>query len=248
MATWGKYTYGIIKSMDNKKFDYSGLGVGIENNPVYQLTYKAITAIVSDAPIKYYEPDEEHAMTHRKIVDDIIKNCIILPAAFGSILKGVGDISNIMRKQYGIWYDLLKRMDGKREYGLKIFWDKDKIQKEIEETNDTAKELSEKLKEKEDPRLKIQLKLLLEDELISRGNKCVTEIHEELKGYSTASKSNDLVGERMIFNGAFLVKNDLEGEFSKKIDEVEGRYPYLEIKSVGPCAPYNFATVRLKVR
>ena len=248
MAKQGKYTYGIIKSLDSKKFDYSGLGIGIEDNPVYPLTYKAITAIVSDAPIKYYEPDDEHAMTHRRVVDDIVKGCIILPAAFGSVLKSVGDITNIMRRQYGIWNSLLKRMDGKREYGVKIFWDKDKVQEEIQETNEAARELTEQLKEKDDPRAKVQLKILLQDELITRGNKYVTDIHEQLKEYSTASKSNDLVGKRMIFNGAFLVKNDLEGKFVKKIDEIEKLCPALEIRAIGPCAPYNFATVRLRFR
>jgi len=248
MAKQGKYTYGIIKSLDSKKFDYSGLGIGIENNPVYPLTYKAITAIVSDAPIKYYEPDDEHAMAHREVVDEIIKNCIILPAAFGSVLKSVGDIKNIMRRQYGIWNGLLKKMDGRREYGMKIFWDKDRIQEEIQETNEAARELTEKLKEKEDPRLRVQLKILLQDELITRGNKYVEDIHEQLKEYSTASKSNDLIGKKMIFNGAFLVKNDLDEEFVKKIDELEKLYPALEIRVIGPCAPYNFATVRLKVR
>jgi len=248
MAKQGKYTYGIIKSMNAKRFDYSGLGTGIGNNPVYPLTYKAITAIVSDAPIKYYEPDDEHAMAHRRVVDDIVKECIILPASFGSILKSVGDIKNIMRRQYGIWNGLLKKMDGKREYGVKVFWDKDRIQEEIQESNEAARELTEKLKEKEDPRTKVQLKILLQDELITRGNKYVEDIHGQLKVYSTASRSSDLIGKKMIFNGAFLVKKDLEGEFAKKIDELETLYPALEVKAIGPCAPYNFATVRLKVR
>ncbi len=248
MPKQGKYVYGIIKSKDGRKFDYSGLERGIEKAPVYSLTYKAITAIVSDAPIKHYQPDEDYALPHRKVVDEIIKNCIILPAAFGSILRSVGDIKNIMKRQYGIWNGLLTKMDGKREYGVKIFWNKDLILKEIEETNEAAKELKKELKKKETPRLKIQLKILLEDELITLGNKCVNEIHEELKNYSTASKSNDLIGKKMIFNGAFLVKNELEKEFWKKMEEIEKKYPHLDIKWIGPCAPYNFATVRLKVR
>lgn len=248
MTKQGKYVYGIIKSIDNRKFDYTKIGAGIENNPIYSLTYKAITAIVSDAPIKYYEPDEEHAMVHRSVVDEIIKRCIILPASFGSVLRSVGDIMQIIRQQYGIWYDLLKKMDGKREYGLKIFWDKETIQKEIEETNKVAKELKEQLMKEEIPRLKIQLKLLLENELITMGNKYVEDIHEELKNYSIASKSNDLIGNKMIFNGAFLIKNEIEGEFNRKLEEIEKGHPNLEIKWIGPCAPYNFATVRLKFR
>ncbi len=248
MVKQGKYVYGIIKSKDGRKFDYPGIGTGIEGNPVYPLTYKAISAIVSDAPIRYYEPDDEHAMPHRKVVDEIIKDCIILPAAFGSILKSVGDIQNIMRRQYGIWNNLLTRMDGKREYGLKIFWNKEAIQKEIEETNEAAKELKGELKKKEDHRLKIHLKLLLRDELITTGNKYVNDIHEELKNYSTASKSNDLIGQKMIFNGAFLVENEREREFNEKLRGIEREYPNLKINWIGPCAPYNFATIRLKFR
>lgn len=248
MAKEGKYIYGVIKSKDHTKFDYTGLGVGVEGNPVYPLTYKAITAIVSDAPVKYYEPDEEHAMPHRKVVDEVIKECTILPAAFGSMLKSVGDIKNIMRRQYGVWNDLLKKMDGKREYDVKVFWDKEAVQKEIEETNEEVKKLKAELEENGTPRAKIQLKILLEDELIQRGNECVLDIHDQLKVYGTASKSKDLVGKKMIFNGAFLVKNEEEENFRKKIEELERKYPSLEIKAIGPCAPYEFATVRLKVR
>lgn len=248
MAKEGKYIYGIIKSTDAKKFDYPGFGGGIEGNEVYPLTYKAITAIVSDAPAKYYEPDEEHAMPHRKVVDDIIKTCTILPAAFGSMLKSVGDIKNIMRRQYGIWNDLLKKMDGKREYDVKVFWDREAIQKDIEESNEEVKRLKTELEGNGSPRAKIQLDLLLKDELIQKGNECVLDIHNQLKAYGTASKSKDLVGKKMIFNGAFLVKSEEEEKFCKEVEELEKKYPSLEIRAIGPCAPYEFATVRLRVR
>lgn len=248
MVKEGKYIYGIIGSKDSGKFDYKGFGVGIESNPVYPLTYKAITAVVSDAPIKYYEPDEEHAMPHRKVVDEIIKKCTILPAAFGSMLKSIGDIKNIMRRQYGIWNDLLKKMDGKREYDVKVFWDREAVLKEIEETDEDVKKLKEELRKEDTPRTRIHLKMLLEDKLIQRGNECVLNIHDQLKVYATASKSKDLIGKKMIFNGAFLVKIAEEEKFCKKIDELEEKYSNLEIKAIGPCAPYEFATVRLRIR
>ena len=244
----GKYIYGIIKSKDSGKFSYNCFGKGIVDAPVYSLTYKSITAIVSDAPIKYYEPDEEHALPHRRVVDDIVKKCIILPAAFGSMLKSIGDIQNLLRREYGIWNDLLKKMDGKREYDTKVFWDKDAVLKDIEETKEQVKKLKAELENTGTPRAKIQLRLLLEDEILQRGKEFVLDIHDQLKAYSTASKSKDLVGKRMIFNGVFLVKIEEEENFRNKIDELERKYPRLEIKAIGPCAPYEFATIRLKVR
>lgn len=248
MTKQGKYIYGIIKSTDGKKFDYKGFGLGIENNPVYSLTYKAVAAIVSDTPVEYYEPDEEHAMPHRKVVDDIIKTCIILPAAFGSMLRSVGDIKSVLRRQYGIWNDLLKKMDGRREYDVKVFWDREAVLKGIEETDEDVKKLKEELRKEDTPRTRIHLKMLLEDKLIQRGNECVLNIHDQLKVYATASKSKDLIGKKMIFNGAFLVKIEEEENFCKKVEELEKKYPYLEVRAIGPCAPYEFATVRLRIR
>ena len=74
------------------------------------------------------------------------------------------------------------------------------------------------------------------------------DIHEALKPVAVASRSNKVIGDRMILNAAFLVERTQERAFDDKVKEVSRRYEdLLMFKYTGPWPPYNFVNIKLKL-
>src|SRR2546428_384732 len=76
----------------------------------------------------------------------------------------------------------------------------------------------------------------------------VREIYDELQGAAIASRSNKVIGDKMIMNAAFLVARDKQDQFDQKVHEIGKRYEgRLSFKYTGPWPPYNFVTIRLQL-
>jgi len=65
---------------------------------------------------------------------------------------------------------------------------------------------------------------------------------------SVASRSNKVIGDRMIMNAAFLVNRSAEKAFDEGVKELSRRYEHLlAFKYTGPWPPYNFVNIKLKL-
>jgi hypothetical protein len=94
----------------------------------------------------------------------------------------------------------------------------------------------------------MQLGRLVEAAMEERGNRYVSEVHEALKQVSVASRSNKVIGDRMILNAAFLVDRKDEKAFDDAVKEIGRRYEdLLTFKYTGPWPPYNFVNIKLKL-
>ena len=88
----------------------------------------------------------------------------------------------------------------------------------------------------------------MEQALAEKSEAYVREIYEELAESVIASRSNKVIGDRMIMNAAFLVARDKASLFDKKVQEIGKRFEgKLSFKYTGPWPPYNFVTIRLKL-
>ena len=76
----------------------------------------------------------------------------------------------------------------------------------------------------------------------------VRDIYEVLQGAAIASRSNKVIGDKMIMNAAFLVARDKQDRFDQTVHEIGKRYEgKLSFKYTGPWPPYNFVTIRLQL-
>ena len=88
---------------------------------------------------------------------------------------------------------------------------------------------------------------LVDGALEARTERYVSEIFEQLRAVSVASRANKPIGDKMIMNAAFLVARENEQEFDAKVKEIGARYENLTFKYTGPWPPYNFVNIRLKL-
>src|SRR4051812_10055965 len=64
-AEAGVYVYCIIESNEPRTF--GKIGIGGRGDEVYTVHYEGLAAVVSQTPLKVYDPTRENALTHEHV-------------------------------------------------------------------------------------------------------------------------------------------------------------------------------------
>jgi len=245
----GKYVYCIIET--DERLNLGPLGIGEGENPVYTVHYRDLAAVVSDTPVKLYDPTREHLLAHELVNDTVIRDHTVIPMSFGTIFRTDADVVELLRSTGTAFSDVLRAIRGKIELGLKVVWDRDRVVSELEAEDDAIRGLKDEITSSMKGSTyfaRVQLGRLVEAALEQRANELVSDIYAELRPLSVASQSNKLIGDSMILNGAFLVERSREDEFDQGVKKLSNRYAgVLSFKYTGPWPPYNFVNIKLKL-
>jgi Mg2+ and Co2+ transporter CorA len=245
----GKYVYCIIKSPKAREFGQIGIGEGTNN--VYTVHFGQLAAVVSDTPIRIYDPTRENVLAHEFVNETVMREYTVIPMSFGTLFRTEEDIVELLKSTYQAFDDVLEKMKDKIEFGLKVLWDREKVISTIEEENEEIGRLKDEINRNAQSSTyfaRMQLGRLVEAALEEAGNRYVRDIHETLKPAAVASRSNKPIGDRMILNAAFLVDRDLEKAFDEAVKHISHRYEdLLTFKYTGPWPPYNFVNIKLKL-
>jgi len=121
----GKYIYCII-AIDNCEFlNFGPLGIGGRNDELYTISYKTIAAVVSNSPIKKYPVAREYLIPHERAIEEVMKAYTVLPVRFATTAEDEKKVKTILEKDYDKILDLLEKMKGKIELGLKAIFKED---------------------------------------------------------------------------------------------------------------------------
>jgi len=248
----GKYIYGIIRNSD--PIDYGPIGMGKRADRVYGVSYNGITAIVSASPIIIYEARRINMITHEKVLEEMMKQFTVLPVRFSTISEHDDDagILRIIEKDYKKFDEMLTKMEGKKELGLKILAKEAEIYESIIEKYDNIKSLRGKLMNL--PADKTHYQRVKIGEMVAEALKKETENYKDtiiaaLNPLSADVKINDNYGEMMILNAAFLIKNESEPAFDKVVNDLSEKYsPYMTFKYVGTLPLYNFVNLVINTK
>jgi hypothetical protein len=243
----GKYVYCIIKSA--QRLNFGPLGIGLEPAEVYTIHLRDIAAVVSNTPIVVQDPTRDNVLAHQRVNETVMQHHTVIPMSFGTVFKTDHDIMELLRSAYDAFSDVLSKMQGKVEFGLKVLWDRDQIIREIEEEEEDIRRLKGEISSQKGSTYfaRMQYGRLIDAALQARSEHYVTGIFHALRDVSVASRSNKPIGDRMIMNAAFLVARDTENAFDARVKEIGSRYDKLTFKYTGPWPPYNFVNIRLKL-
>lgn len=248
----GKYIYGIIRHSD--PLDYGPIGMGKRADLVYGINFKDITAIVSNSPIIEYEVRRINMITHERVLEEAMKQFTVLPVRFSTISEHNDDsgILRILEKDYKKFDDLLTKMEGKKELGLKVLTKEAMIYESIIEKYDEIRLLRGKLMNLPDDKTHYQRMKI--GEMVAEALKKETENYKNsildiLNPLSVDVKINDSYGDIMIINVAFLVKNLAESAFDKAVNDLEEKFGrFMTFKYVGTLPLYNFVTLVINTK
>ncbi len=245
----GKYVYCIIKSSEPR--DFGRIGIGEGDNQVYTVHHEDLAAVVSDTPIRIYDPTRENVLAHEFVNETVMRERTVIPMSFGTLFRTEDDIIELIKSTYHAFDDVLQKMEDKIEFGLKVLWDRDRVIETLEEENEEIARLKDEIDRNAQSSTyfaRMQLGRLVESALEDAGNRYVRDIHESLKPAAVASRSNKPIGDRMILNAAFLVERDREKAFDERVKEVSRKYEEaLSFRYTGPWPPYNFVNIKLKL-
>jgi hypothetical protein len=243
----GKYVYCIIKS--ERPLRFGPLGLGVEPSEVHTVLYRDIAAVVSNTPMVVQDPTRDNVLAHQRVNETVMQQHTVIPMSFGTVFKTDDDIIELLRSAYDAFSDVLSKMLGKFEFGLKVLWDRDQIIREIEGEDEDIRRLKGEISSQKGSTYfaRMQYGRLIDAALQAHSERYVAEIFQALRDVSVASRSNKPIGDRMIMNAAFLVTREAEQAFDARVKEIGLRFEKLTFKYTGPWPPYNFVNIRLKL-
>jgi hypothetical protein len=244
----GKYVYCIVRSERQRDFGTIGIGGG---QRVYTVAYNDLAAVVSDTPIVIYDPTRDNVLAHEFVNETVMKEFTVIPMSFGTVFRSEDDVTELLRSTYQAFSDVLDKMQGKIEFGLKVLWDREKVIANLERENDEIRRLKDEISRHTTTSTyfaRMQLGRLIDSALEEMSARYVADIHDALKRAAVASRSNKPIGDRMILNAAFLVDRSQEQGFDERVKETSRKYEdVLSFKYSGPWPPYNFVNIKLKL-
>jgi hypothetical protein len=151
----------------------------------------------------------------------------------------------------------LSQLEGRREWGVKVFVDPDCLAAALIDVSEAAAPEGEAIKEGRARSAGAAYMAArgrerkASERLQEFGDSAVHEIHAELEAVADKARANPLQrpelhgrNEQMRLNGAYLVRRDREKELAQVADALRARWSAsgVHLELTGPWPPYNFVS------
>lgn len=247
MSSECQYIYGIIRESEAGSFTVSG----VADARVYTVKHQGVAAVVSDIGLKEIDPTRKNVLAHTLVQEALLKNYTLLPMGFGVIADSRDDVSKLLERNYQGLLDELKRLEGKVEVELKIFWNQEAVIKELQSGGEELIRLMAKVHSApsalEARQLLVEAGKSVENIILDWKAKYADRVYSTLKGLSLDARLNNPVGIKNILNASFLIEKTGESYFLKEVYKLNSQYQgKFDFKYVAPLAPYNFVNMKLE--
>lgn len=224
---------------------------GLHNGPVRALTYRDLTAVVSDLPCPELKPSRELVIAHERVIAQLMREHPVIPMRFGITTGRESQIEMMLVDNYALLKRTLAQVRDHVELGLKVLWRREAYAPDIGGSDLRLRHRKTDLANKyaaipyDEACL---LGQLVAEVANHKRQEYQKRIYEPLQELAAAAALNDILTERMVFNAAFLVfKNNLTA-FDQLVHELCVRYAdILEFRYSGPWPPYNFCLLPIKL-
>lgn len=244
MAHEGKYLYAIIK--EHRPREFGRMGIGERNDEVYTVSYKDLSCIISNSPLRKYPVNRENCLAHQKVLEKVMEEYTSLPVRYGVIAENSDLITEkLLKEYYEILTEQLDRIKGKTELGLKVIWNEMQvIYQELISENEELRKFRDVIRETATHDQKIRLGKMVEEALQAKKENEQKIILTPLRELASDSKDNFLMGEWMVINSVFLVDESKIEEFDRQVSQLAEKHSgRSKFKYFGPVPPYNFVNV-----
>jgi len=263
----GCYVYGITRADGDCPLDDTR-GMGVEGSgPVYAVACRDISAIASNVSLDEFgeealksnlsDPEwlAEKAQAHHRVLVALGACRSVAPMRLFTICLSEQRIRAMLIENHDRFLDVLARLDGTQEWGIKLYSRGDELRESLPELSDAVRSLQADLDGRTGGAAYFRGKKLEEtaaSEMERIRDEVVDESYARLARHAAgsavcSSTSREATGrpDDMILNAAYLVSRDrLEG-FRAELDALCARNVPLGFayELSGPWPPYNFAQV-----
>ena len=249
MAELGKYLYCIIPCSENRTFDADVIGDG--DGVVHTVPHNGLAAVVSDSRVRQYESTRRNMVAHEKVLETVMKEFTLLPVRFGTVADSASPehaIQKLLGSRFEEFEKLLTDMEDKVELGLKAFWrDEKTIFEEIVAGNTDIRRLRDSLSGKPPEAThfdRARLGEMVKEALNRKRAKEAAKILQPLRQLAHRVRENEVMGDRMVANAAFLVDMSREPEFDRAVSKLDEQFgERVTLRYIGSAPPYNFINI-----
>jgi hypothetical protein len=239
----GKYLYCVMEGAQNHHFG----DIGLFNNQTYTVSYKDISAVVSNTPFKEMQPDIENITAHQRVVDESRLHGTTLPVRFGIMFKSDEGVKKMLAKSYTELKSKATKLKGRDEFGLKIIMDQSDLKKftPISQDNPEIKKIKKEISSSGKGTayfLKMKMDEAIRNETFKKMDQLSGQIHRELTKAAEESCLLKSDFDQIVLNAAYLINRDNTTKFHQKLDSLKKKYESggLMFHLSGPWAPYSF--------
>lgn len=235
------YLYGIVAAPGPRHLSV----VGLDRQPVQVQTLGSLAFLYTLAQQERYLASRAHLLSHEGVLEKVMADGhrAVLPLQFGLVIADWQQVErDLLQPHQERLIQLLQTLEGKREVGLKVFWDPEQeLQLGLEE--------NPRLKQQRDALTGaplgldavVQIGQALEQLLEARRQQIAGAFLETLRPLCHDQVEGELLTENMAFNGAFLIPWEEEPRFAQQVEDLDRRFEgRLRIRYNNFTAPYNF--------
>ena len=261
------YLYGIVNQYDiiDQPESQSVLEGLKGHEQIRLLPIRELVALVSEVSIEEFGEEAlktrlkdakwlEHRLRHHEWVVEAFMRCgTVIPMKFATIFNTEERLTERLLGLYETLRELVGKLQGKAEWGVKAFCDLRYIQSTVEAEHERARQLKAQLAG-QPPGTAYLMKKQLE-ELVTREtdqllNRHLESIYQRLASLAHEAKLNLLTPHQltnrkheMVLNAALLLEKTSINKLAEEVRTSRQNYaPHgFEFEMVGPFPPYNFS-------
>ena len=237
------YLYGVIRDAGELVLDVPPIS---GDGAVYTIAHRGLAAVVSDDPLPRYEVSRKNVRSHQAVVDSVMRTCDILPTRLGTVLAGPQSVvEDLLEKRWAELGQLLERIGGRVELGLKVSWtDLQRVFREAVAGDRDLRALRDRMA-RHPQAVTYEARIDLGDRaaqvLAAKRANEADELVAALEPQVVSIRRNDPISELMVLNAAFLVERGRTKMFEAMVQDLDdangGRLGFM---LAGPLPPYNF--------
>jgi hypothetical protein len=253
----GLYLYGIVRANVRLSGDLPGVD---SRRHVFVIEGNELAAVVSSVPLVEFGEEplrenlndvtwlEEKARAHEGILEALLESATVVPTRLCTIFHDERQVREMMSREAPALLDALERLEGKAEWGVKVFAERGALERAAErQASEGAEEgpISRGAAYMERRRREARARENAEE--IADG--WAQAIHERLARCAAEALLNPLQrrelsghdGE-MLLNGVYLVEDEEVERLRELASELgeEYRERRVEVQLTGPWPAYNF--------
>lgn len=238
----GLYLYGIFPTPGPQDLTLEGL----DKQPVQQQVVDGFTFLYSEAQQERYLASRKNLLGHEKVLEQAMQAGYrtLLPLQFGMIIQSWDTVIQQLTQPHGEGLQrLFQRLDGKREVGVKVFWEQDSELQALMGENPNLQAQRDSLEGKNlSMDQVVAIGQAIERAMDDRRSAIIHAFQTALNPLSISVVENDTLTEAMIYNAAYLIPWDAEPEFSHQVETLDHQFDQrLKIRYNNFTAPFNFA-------
>jgi hypothetical protein len=251
----GCYVYGVVDGRFEPPTSLTGVDPA---ETIAVVPEDDVAAVVSSVALAQFGEDqlreqladmgwvETVARAHERVLDEIRDLTTVIPMRMCTVYRSEAGVREMLRRESDALRDAIDRLDGKAEWGVKVFADLSAASAAsadgvvVGDTDDArgAAYMRRRRDEREH-----------REQAMQRIDEAVGHIHERLRalaadGHTAPPQRPEVSGHdgAMVLNGVYLVADDARDRFEEEVRRLESEFGDRAIQLVltGPWPAYNF--------